>query len=310
MTDAIEIRELVDSDLPEVLELQRVSLGESQHVERSAEQFHWKHRDNPFGTSIGLVATSSGRIVGLRTFMRWRLRDGEAHIDCVRPVDTATHPDFQRMGIFRDLTMSAIEVARDQSVHLVFNTPNEKSRPGYLKMGWSVVGEISVLAVIRPIGWLGKRGLESEQEGQREVVVDGLEPRQRSGLHTLQTDDYLRWRYQSNPGVRYHGFGDQGSTAVCRRDARMGRVGLAVSDVYGDSPSAALRSARSSTKASYLVCSFESGSQERTAAMRAGFMPVPGVTALTLVALPLADIDSDPLDRSSWELALTDLELL
>ena len=92
MTDGIEIRELVDGDLPEVLELQRVALGESQHVERTAEQFHWKHTNNPFGPSIGLVATASGRIVGLRTFMRWRLRRGDSQIECVRPVDTAPIP--------------------------------------------------------------------------------------------------------------------------------------------------------------------------------------------------------------------------
>lgn len=120
----------------------------------------------------------------------------------------------------------------------------------------------------------------------------------------------MRWRYLSNPGVRYHGYSDQGDTAVCRRDSRMGRVGLAVSDVYGDRPDAALRSARRGTKASYLVCSFESASKERSAAVRAGFLPVPGVTALTLVALPLADFGIDPFDRSNWELALTDLELL
>ena len=206
--------------------------------------------------------------------------------------------------------MTAVETARAQGVGLVFNTPNEKSRPGYLTMGWSVVGEISVLAVIRPAGWLTKRDLDDEPEDDRGVVVDALQPRRRSGLHTPQTVAYLRWRYQSNPGVRYHAYTDQESTAICRRDSRMGRTGLAVSDVYGDRPGAALKAARGATKASYPVCSFESGSPERSAALRAGFLPVPGVTALTLVALPLADLDVDPLDRSSWELALTDLELL
>jgi hypothetical protein len=241
--------------------------------------------------------------------MRWQLRNGESYIDCVRPVDTATHPDFQRRGIFRNLTMSAVETARAQGVGLVFNTPNEKSRPGYLTMGWSVVGEISVLALIRPVGWVTHRDLEEEAEN-RSVLVDTLRPRQRKGLHTPQTAEYLRWRYLSNPGVRYHGYTDRESTAVCRRDSRMGRTGLAVSDVYGDRPDAALKSARRGTKASYLVCCFETSSPERSAAMRAGFLPVPGVTALTLAALPLGDLDVDPLDRSSWELALTDLELL
>jgi hypothetical protein len=40
------------------------------------------------------------------------------------------------------LTRAAIEEVRDQA-QLIFNTPNEKSRPGYLKMGWKEVGRIS-----------------------------------------------------------------------------------------------------------------------------------------------------------------------
>ena len=59
-------------------------------------------------------------------------------------MDTATHPDFQGKGIFTTLTLGAIPDLRDDGVDLVFNTPNDKSRPGYLKMGWSEVGRVPV----------------------------------------------------------------------------------------------------------------------------------------------------------------------
>jgi hypothetical protein len=44
--------------------------------------------------------------------------------------------------------------------------------------------------------------------------------------------------------------------------------------------------------------------------MRAGLMPVPGVRPLTLMARPLGELDVDVLDMSSWDLAVSDLELL
>ena len=62
----------------------------------------------------------------------------------VRAVDTATHPDHQGKGIFTKLTLGAIPDLRDDGVDAIFNTPNDKSRPGYLKMGWSQVGRVPV----------------------------------------------------------------------------------------------------------------------------------------------------------------------
>ncbi len=34
-------------------------------------------------------------------------------------------------------------------VDVVFNTPNDQSRPGYLKMGWSEVGRVPVAVRLR-----------------------------------------------------------------------------------------------------------------------------------------------------------------
>ena len=81
-----------------------------------------------------LIAETEGRLVGFRAFMRWRFRLG-ALVRAVRAVDTATHPDFRGKG-------SSAAHRRPRSMSwdwtrvLIFNTPNDKSLPGYLKMGW------------------------------------------------------------------------------------------------------------------------------------------------------------------------------
>jgi GNAT superfamily N-acetyltransferase len=115
---------------------------------RFEELFRWKHLDNAFGPSLMWVACDGNRIVGLRVFMRWVFERHGAAIRAVRAVDTATHPDFQGRGIFTRLTLKALDDARDDGVDFVYNTPNDQSRPGYLKMGWRVAGHAP--AAFRP----------------------------------------------------------------------------------------------------------------------------------------------------------------
>jgi hypothetical protein len=55
---------------------------------------------------------------------------------------------------------------------------------------------------------------------------------------------------------------------------------------------------------------FSKGSPERAAARAAGMIPVPGMKALRLVALPLSDVDIDVFDLGFWDIATSDLELL
>ncbi len=94
----MEIRPARQEDLPEIIELLKLSLGEGL-IPKSEGFFRWKHEQNPFGASIMLVAREEGRLVGLRTFMRWAWVAGSERVETVRAVDTATDPAFQGRGI-------------------------------------------------------------------------------------------------------------------------------------------------------------------------------------------------------------------
>ncbi|HXF74029.1 MAG TPA: GNAT family N-acetyltransferase, partial [Actinomycetota bacterium] len=158
---ALATRPFRDEDEEQVLALLLASLGPGPAGERSPAFFRWKHLANPFGTSFLLVAEAGGRIIGLRAFLRWRFELDGREVRAVRAVDTATHPDHQGRGIFRRLTLEALDALRGEA-DLVFNTPNGKSLPGYLKMGWRVVGRVPVsLRVRRPLrllrGSVGRR---------------------------------------------------------------------------------------------------------------------------------------------------------
>lgn len=316
MSDTVTVRPFEEQDLAPTLETLRLALGETPLLERTPEWFGWKHFENPFGRSLLVVAEANGRIAGLRAFMRWELStpDGGT-LRCVRAVDTATHPDYVRRGVFRKLTLEALDLARADGVDLVFNTPNQKSGAGYLKMGWSEVGRIGVM--VHPTWRMALRnGLAEGTEPSLLSADDGpavqldVEDRSPMALRTPRTPEYLAWRFGGHPTARYRRLDASGSTAVLRPNLRNGRAELVVSDVFGPSPHRAIGAARRRSRAAYLIGGFSSGSPERKAAIRAGMVPIPGVTGFNLFANPLVDLPVDVTTLTNWDLAVSDLELL
>ena len=311
MTPTIVIRPYHSNDLDDVLDLLRVSLGESEINQRSPELFSWKHVDNPFGRSIMLVAEDSDGIVGFRAFMRWELTDVRGQlIRCVRPVDTATHPRARRQGIFRSLTLAAVEAAQTDAVDLIFNTPNPRSKAGYLTMGWVEVARIGVLIRPKVPSLFRRRAGLANVPGALAWADQAVLARAPRGLRTPRTADYLGWRFR-HPFARYFVSGDAEGLAVLRPNRRKGRRELVVSDLTGPRAGPTLRRIVHQTDADYLVAWFAPGSPERRAALFAGLLPVPAVTALHLVARPLRpDLAQSAADPKQWDLALSDLELL
>lgn len=210
-----------------VLGLLQASMGWVPDAEHQAF-FHWKHRENPHGGSPAWVATDGDDIVGYRTFLRWPFRCGDSTAAAVRAVDTATHPDYQGRGIFSQLTRSALTALEDEGVDFVFNTPNGRSLPGYLKLGWEEVGRLpvsfrprtltSLLKVARartPASkWsapstAGLPAADALRDPGIEAFVRSLpgghdapgagRDVDGSGATTLLSPEHLRWRYGYRP---------------------------------------------------------------------------------------------------------------
>jgi hypothetical protein len=203
-------------------------------------------------------------------------------------------------------------MAQEQGIDLIFNTPNSKSKPGYLKMGWAEVGQIDVL--IRP----SLRSILQSQRAPRNTrflatgvpKVDRIRDRQPIGLRTPRSREYLQWRYSSHPTARFNSLRIGDTHLFARSNVRELRRELVISDVIGQQVSDAIRKAARSHTAQYMVAHFSKGSPERRAAYRSGMVALPGVTALTLVAKPLRDLPLDVLDLRSWDISMGDLELL
>jgi GNAT superfamily N-acetyltransferase len=209
----LEIRPATAADRAAIVALLATSLGRDPGDPRYDALFAWKHETNVFGPSPMWVACDGDRLAGFRTLMRWRFeRDGRL-VDAVRAVDTATHPDYQGHGIFTRLTLHALDALREEGVAFVFNTPNDQSRPGYLKMQWRVVGRVPVAVRPRTPAALVRMARSRTAADRWSAPCDAGEPASAvvgrtdelrallasqpssRGLRTARSPEFLAWRY-------------------------------------------------------------------------------------------------------------------
>jgi GNAT superfamily N-acetyltransferase len=321
----IEVRAAEPMDRTAVLELLRTSLGlSSDHADAF---FSWKHEANPFGRSPSWVALDEGQVVGFRTFLRWEHRSSSGDVlRTVRAVDTATRPTHQGRGIFRRLTLQALDDLREQGVVFVFNTPNDKSRPGYLKMGWSTVGRLATAARVRSPASLARMiRARVPADTWSEATSGGLpapdvlaDPRltellgslpEPPRLHTNPTAAYLRWRYGFAPlAYRAVTLGDdvRGGLAVFRVRRRGPARECVLCDVLA--PASDRTAGRALVQSVVRQCGADYVIRlAGTAVDRAGFVSLPRQGPV-LTWYPLRP-DAPGRALGDWTLALGDVEL-
>jgi GNAT superfamily N-acetyltransferase len=321
----LQIREYREADEAAVLALLQASLGWVPDAQYG-RFFAWKHRENPFGHSPAWVAVDGDRIAGFRIFLRWEFERAGRVSRAVRAVDTATHPDYQGRGVFSRLTLHAIEELRGDGVAFVFNTPNDQSRPGYLKMGWQPVARLPVLFRPRSVGSLlavARARVPAEKWSLPTTAglpaVDALNDRDEvagllqagsadDGLHTRRTPEFMAWRYGFEPlayRVMLAGEGLADGIVVFRLRRRGAAVEAAVCDVIVPDEqrfpiSALLGRLLHESGADYAI---RIGGRH---AARAGSYPLPG-QGPTLVWRNVSDTVMAHADE--WRLGLGDVEL-
>lgn len=228
------IRKGTDSDLEEIISLLKVSLGEDR-IPKTKALWIWKHHQNPFGASPVLVAESEGKIVGVRAFLKWEYTHESKILLAQRAVDTAVHPDFQGKGIFSQLTRKLLEKSKLEGCDLIFNTPNSKSTPGYLKLGWEKWDRLPIK--IKPLLFNGNSSSSASSTSWDSVdpLVEQLEQQEKDHpeLKTHLVKGYLHWRFRDCPIVEYRMISDFRSYLLVYRlkDSKWGKE-LRICDLF------------------------------------------------------------------------------
>jgi len=323
----LTIRPMESGDTSAVLKLLRSSLGTTGSP-KSPELWRWKHLDGPVGPSPALVAVAGSELVGLRALLRWPLAAGGRTVPAVRAVDTATHPDWRRQGIFGRLTRRLLETLPPDEGRLIFNTPNPRSGAGYLKMGWKSLGRVRLrFHLPRPFAALASAARRSEPSPPRldhlspvaellrwpdlDALLTARESACGARLHTRHTADFLEWRYVRIPGFDYRCLFESrpGASAalICRGRTRGGLRELRLVEVLSAGGAretvslvrSMVKKVCSSSGADFVAADSESAAPGIQLRFGPTFMTRPlGVTG-----------SPDPTLRQSWRLSIGDLEV-
>lgn len=314
---------------PQILALGVRSLG-WETDDRYRELYRWKHEDNAFGRSPRWVALEDGQVVGFRVFLRWRWRRPDGTVaTAVRAVDTATDPDFQGRGIFKRLTTSALDDLRAEGVDFIFNTPNDQSRPGYLKMGWVELGRPPVALAPRLLSvpkvarakvaadlWsmpssVGVPGSALADEALASRLLAAAAPTAADAWTTDRSPAWMAWRFGLEP-LHYRVLaaadlpkgGRHGDAAAVFRLRRRGAaVEATIADLYAPTSSARsflVRQVLKATKADYALVAAQATVEPIPAVSLPAFGPL--VTWRELQGTPAPTVDD-------FRFAVGDLEL-
>lgn len=337
-----------DEEAP-VRELLRAMIGENPITRWSEPFWGWKHRRSPFGPSYVAVARSrreGDRVVSVQHAIPWTLVfPGGETFSAARPCDGSTDPDHQRKGLYTRIDRRTEEDLRGQGVRFFFDTPNPLTLGRNMKTGWRLVARYphhwapiyslrTLRALLRGSGESEPAPAPEASDGRfptwegflerfgpqvAEVVAAHERGRDRVGLRTPRTLEYLAWRYGEIPTVNYRAFvvaerEELQGFAVWR--AAAGKRGLptaVVTELFLRDPSVPaaarlLKSLRRHGTAGYVLTFFPQGTMEHTALRRAGFRRIPG-EGRAFTVKPLLPTGVDPTLESSWDLTLGELEV-
>lgn len=309
----------------EAVELIRLALGKgSERSPRTQEFFQWKHENNPFGVSYSLGARDlkDGRLAGLRLFQRWQLASDRDRFSAVRGVDTSTHPQHQRRGVFTALTRNALADLAEEGVALVFNTPNKQSLPGYLKMGWELVARVPVKAKFLsggsgPASFAGQTLEELVRHHQATSIESLVRASRLPGR--LQIDkslEYLRWRYARHPAMSYRFAAQTQAGQVtclivwCETERNRLRE-FVLCELFAESVDEAttlLREALRAGRCHYAVSAFLNHPKAEAILQQLGFRNMP-LKSIALAVNPLTAEGKQAVNEEKWVFSTGDLQV-
>lgn len=295
--------------------------------------WNWKHLQNRFGKSYGSYGWDGNRqnAIGLRMLMRWAFETpGRSKIFAMRAVDTATHPTYQRKGIFSALVQKALSDLAGEEIRFIFNTPNPKtSLQGYLKLGWKIVGHPPLYVRVLKYDRLQKDSFEKKiltWKSFRKKYGDNISylikewetKRAHIGYRTPRDLEYLEWRYGECPHFNYKIFalGNKNELegfAVLRfvRWRRFKSAGL--TDIFINNTNLQVRmhflkELMRTIQVDHIVANFAKETLEHEMLIEAGFqLKIDKNKVLTVHQLDAVPLN--PLDLKNWDFTLGDLEV-
>lgn len=133
------IRPYLNGDETSIIELMKLIYGSW----KSAPYWQWKYKENTAGFYNDLItlAISKNKLAGHYTIIPTRILVDRNEVIFAQSVDTATNPEFRRMGIFEATANATFESAVDHQIPITYGVANVgPSYYGFIKkLQWSHV---------------------------------------------------------------------------------------------------------------------------------------------------------------------------
>jgi GNAT superfamily N-acetyltransferase len=204
MKDTWICRDYQSGDESQILTLYK----EVNAREMALSHWIWKFIQNPFGQSIMKLLFDGDKLIGFYAVIPMELRVGGGSRKAALSVNTMTHPDYQKQGIFTYLAEETYKNCQQEGISLVYGFPNKNSYNGFThKLGWRGFGKMTVLEkqlearTAGEIGWVGNiRRVERYDES-----VDILWDKIKDDYHIIvpRNEEFLNWRFTKHPGIKY-----------------------------------------------------------------------------------------------------------
>ena len=144
------IRIYEEGDEERIFELVKAVQGEGvPEKERWLKGWKWMFVDNPDNTSIIWLAEHNGKIVGQYPAIIETLKVEDKIIKAAQLIDTMTHPEYRRQGIFSSVGDKALTKMENGEVQFVYCFPTQQVYPLHIKSGWLDVCAFQVM--IKPL---------------------------------------------------------------------------------------------------------------------------------------------------------------
>ncbi len=178
--------------------------------------WHWRYDQNPFGGGIIKLLTDGQKLIGFYAICASELFiPNYGNMNAMLSLNTMTHPDFEKKGVFPYLAREAYAAAFEKGFGLIYGFPNKNSIQSFQKkLNWitkpvdfSFEYNIEDIRSSQKLPPLGSRVFHSAKVTNFNLKIDELWNRSKSDesyISIPRTSSYLNWRFISNPYSKYH----------------------------------------------------------------------------------------------------------
>jgi hypothetical protein len=185
--------------------------------EVNARYFRWKYKENPAGKMIGFIAISNGTLAGFYGVIPEQYFIGGRLYTIYQSMDTMTHPDFQKKGLFTTLAeMTYAEVLRKDPNTLIIGIPGSNSYHGFVnKLQWKALHHFSFGFLPRTLFKL-KQSFSAKSLYRTEKISDFAtfavaafldKQKPDSRIQQQTSPEFLNWRISQHPVMKYTSLG-------------------------------------------------------------------------------------------------------